>query len=150
MKLRCALVARLALAKASDVSRRHRDAYVIGCDTVAECDGHILGKPRDRQDAKRMLMLLRDQQHLVHSGLCLMHERRHVVSLLVDTTRLFMDPVTQEQIEQYLDSDQWRGKAGAFGYQDGLDWLHILKGAESTVVGLPMHRLAELLEREAS
>ncbi len=52
-----------------------------------------------------------------------------------------MDPLTDQQLEQFLDSDEWIGKAGAFGYQDGLDWVHIEDGLASTVVGLPVERL---------
>jgi septum formation protein len=59
-----------------------------------------------------------------------------------------MDPLTDEQIEHYLDTDGWVGKAGAFGYQDGLDWVHVLEGSESNVVGLPLERLAVLLGSE--
>ena len=57
-----------------------------------------------------------------------------------------MDPLTDEMLESYLDSGKWEGKAGAFGYQDGNDWLHVISGTESNVVGLPMERLSEILK----
>ena len=60
-------------------------------------------------------------------------------------TSLRMDPLSDEQIAEYLASDQWVGKAGAFGYQDRLGWVHILQGSESNVVGLPMELLAQML-----
>ena len=63
-------VARLAFLKAQDVAARVERGIVIACDTVAECQGQILGKPVDRADARRMLMLLRGQEHRVYSGLC--------------------------------------------------------------------------------
>ena len=53
-------------------------------------------------------------------------------------TRLIMQPILDEEIETYLDTGQWQGKAGAFGYQDGNDWITLLEGSESNVVGLPM------------
>src|SRR5437762_3299155 len=65
------LVARLAFQKAQDVARRVERGIVIGCDTVAECEGQILGKPGSLDDARQMLELLRGQRHYVHSGLCL-------------------------------------------------------------------------------
>ena len=65
------LVARLALQKARDVALRIPSGIVIGCDTVAECRGEILGKPADRQHARQMLELLRGNEHRVYSGLCL-------------------------------------------------------------------------------
>jgi septum formation protein len=56
-----------------------------------------------------------------------------------------MDPISSKQLEDYLDTDAWEGKAGAFGYQDGLDWVHVVEGSESNVVGLPMELLATML-----
>src|SRR5438105_830251 len=65
------LVTRLAFQKARDVAQRVDRGLIIGCDTVAECQGQILGKPESREDARRMLALLRGQEHRVYSGLCL-------------------------------------------------------------------------------
>jgi septum formation protein len=56
-----------------------------------------------------------------------------------------MDHLSDVQIEEYLDSNEWQGKAGAFGYQDRLGWVHIVEGSESNVVGLPLELLAEML-----
>jgi len=139
------LVWRLALQKARDVAERTRSGLVLGCDTVAECCGQILGKPVDRDHARSMLQLLRGRKHHVYSGLCLWRRPDNTFWGDVVRTELVMDPVSDEQLEGYLDSDAWVGKAGAFGYQDGLDWLRVLEGSESNVVGLPMERLAELL-----
>ena len=58
-----------------------------------------------------------------------------------------MDPLSDEQLDAYLAGGQWEGKAGAFGYQDGLDWVHVVEGSESNVVGLPMELLAEMLAK---
>ncbi len=63
----------------------------------------------------------------------------------VESTQLRMDPLTDAEIETYLDTGRWQGKAGAFGYQDGLDWVHILSGSASNVVGLPLEMLADRL-----
>ena len=144
------LVTRLAYAKAVDVASGQDDpALVIGCDTVATCLGQILGKPRDKEDARRMLRLLRGQTHHVYSGLCLymIPESRYVID--VACTELKMDPVSDQDLEAYLETGLWEGKAGAFGYQDGWDWLHIVSGSESNVVGLPLELLEELANRLA-
>jgi septum formation protein len=139
------VVARLALEKARDVAARVEWGIVIACDTVAECQGEILGKPAGRDDARRMLKLLRGQEHRVFSGLCVWRRPDDEQRLQIAVTKLVMDPISDEQLEQYLDGGQWEGKAGAFGYQDGLDWVHIVEGSESNVVGLPMELLTELL-----
>jgi len=60
-------------------------------------------------------------------------------------TTLYMQPLTDEQIDEYLSSGLWEGKSGAFGYQDRLGWLDVLEGSESNVVGLPVELLAEML-----
>jgi septum formation protein len=65
----------------------------------------------------------------------------------VAATTLRMDPLSNAQLDEYLASGQWEGKAGAFGYQDRLGWVHIVEGSESNVVGLPMEMLAEMLDQ---
>ena len=139
------LVARLAWQKAKDVVSRIDCGIVIGCDTVAECHGQILGKPVDRQHAGEMLRLLRGRPHQVFSGLCLWRRPDDVTRATVEVTRLTMDPISDAELERYLDTGAWEGKAGAFGFQDGLDWVHIQSGSASNVVGLPLERMAELL-----
>ena len=143
------LVARLAYQKAEDVAQRTQCGWVLGCDTIAECCGQILGKPVSRDHAREMLSLLRGREHSVYSGICLWRRPENEILGDVVRTRLRMDPLTDEQLETYLDSEAWMGKAGAFGYQDGWDWLHVLEGSESNVVGLPLERLAELLSSDA-
>lgn len=139
-------VARLAWQKAGDVAPHIPNGIVIGCDTVAECHGNVLGKPHDRDHAAEMLRLMRGRPHRVYSGLCLWRRPDDKVRVRVATTGLRMDPIDDEQLDRYLDSEQWLGKAGAFGYQDGLNWVHIEEGSESNVVGLPLELLAEMLD----
>ncbi|MGE0605823.1 MAG: nucleoside triphosphate pyrophosphatase [Pirellulales bacterium] len=143
------LVARLAYQKGADVAARVPAGLIVSCDTVAECDGQVLGKPEDEEHARRMLQMLRGRTHRVYSGLCVWRTPGGEPAVEVDTTTLRMDPIGDEQIEDYLASDQWVGKAGAFGYQDRLGWVHILEGSESNVVGLPMELLERMLERAA-
>jgi septum formation protein len=140
------LVARLAYQKAADVGRRVGQGLVLGCDTVAECGGRVLGKPADEDDARAMLCKLSGREHHVLSGLCLWEFPDGKPAVRVAVTRLRMDPLTDAQLRDYLAGGQWEGKAGAFGYQDGLDWVHVVEGSESNVVGLPMELLAEMLE----
>ena len=141
------MVARLARQKAADVAPQVDDGVVIGCDTVAECMGRILGKPADPEHAREMLHLLRGRTHSVLSGLCLWHRPTDRAIVEVDVTQLRMDELSDPLIEEYLDSEAWEGKAGAFGFQDRLGWIHVIEGSISNVVGLPMERLAAMLER---
>ena len=124
---------------------------IVACDTVAVCAGEILGKPRDRADARRMLKMLTGSEHEVLSGLFLLAESDDGFAgpqnVSLTRTTLFMDALSDEQITDYLDGGLWAGKAGAFGYQDGNQWVRILEGSASNVVGLPMERLAEELAK---
>jgi len=138
-------VARLAYQKAADVAGRCPPAIIIGCDTVAECDGRILGKPTDRDDARQMLKLMSGRIHHVYSGLCLWRHPDQKIMVNVEATKLKMFELSADKLEKHLDSDRWQGKAGAFGFQDGLDWVRIITGSESNVVGLPMELLEWML-----
>jgi len=94
----------------------------------------------------RMLGALSGTRHRVYSGVCLWRRPEDALDVRFAVTTLEMDPLSEQQLNAYLDSGEWQGKAGAFGYQDRLGWVHILEGSESNVVGLPM----ELVERMLS
>lgn len=141
------LVARLARQKAADVAHRIQRGLVLGCDTVVECQGQILGKPDDPQHARAMIEVLRGRKHHVFSGLCLWPVPGDKPLVDVAVTTLCMDELTEEQLDQYIAGGQWADKAGAFGYQDGLDWVRVVEGSESNVVGLPLELLAGMLGR---
>jgi septum formation protein len=145
------LVARYAYRKAADVVSRFQTGLVLAADTVASCLGQILGKPRDVEHAETMLRMLSGRKHDVYTGVCLWSASLNRCLVEVVRTELEMAELSEEMLESYLDSMLWEGKAGAFGYQDGNDWLKVINGgSESNVVGLPMERLAELLEKFTS
>jgi septum formation protein len=139
------LVARLARQKAEDVAKRLTEGLVIGCDTLVECRGQMLGKPKNREHAGEMLRFMRGREHSVYSGLCLWLLPQEEVHVQVDRTRLQMIELTDSEIDSYLDTNLWEGKAGAFGLQDRLGWIEIVEGSESNVVGLPMELLTTML-----
>jgi septum formation protein len=139
------LVARLAYQKTANVIEKIDLGLVIGCDTVAECMGQILGKPQNREHAQSMLERLRGRSHSVYSGLCLWDKVTARRSVRVDVSRLTMDAVSDSDIQAYLDTEVWIGKAGAFGFQDGLTWVHLDHGSPTNVVGLPVELLREML-----
>ncbi len=141
---------------------------IIACDTVAECGGAVLGKPNDLEHARNMLRRLSGTVHRVYSGLCLwphqipepaihrvysglclwphqIPEPLRPIETRVAVTELRMDRLADTDLEEYLASGLWRGKAGAFGYQDRVGWLHIDAGSEANVIGLPTELLAEML-----
>ena len=142
------LVARYAFRKAQDVVRRYQSALVLGADTVASYKGMILGKPRDEAHAESMLRTLSGKRHDCYTGVCLWSAATHRCVVDVSRTELQMNELSEAMLREHLDSMRWEGKAGAFGFQDGNDWLAIVGGGTaSNVVGLPMERLVELLDR---
>lgn len=158
-ELAASFVVRLAKAKADDVAaqlRRESAAniarnqspaaqFIVAADTVAECDGITFGKPIDRDDARRMLRFLAGKRHRVWTGICIKHVRSNRERIEVDVTELQMSGLTDEELDGYLNSGKWEGKAGAFGYQDGNDWVEIVRGSASNVVGLPIELLQRML-----
>ncbi len=152
------LVRELALRKATDVARQLHDSghggevVLLAADTVAECQGHILGKPIDEEDAARMLRLMRGRPHHVVTGICIWRlpaDTSEAESPYIEAvvTELRMDEISDEAIDEYIATGGWEGKAGGFGYQDRLGWIHVRHGSESNVVGLPLERVSELLAK---
>jgi septum formation protein len=142
-----ALVRRLAQNKAADVAGRVPTGIIVACDTVVECSGSILGKPESKKHAREMLKMLSGRLHHVYSGLCLRRRPDDQTLVQVDVTKLKMEVLSDLDLNAYLDSNAWQGKAGAFGYQDRVGWLRIVAGSESNVVGLPLELLASMLKQ---
>lgn len=142
-------VRRLADQKARNVASKVSQGRIVACDTLVLCRDEILGKALDRDDARRMLRFLRGSRHFVLSGLCVLLKTPNAIRsrIGVETTELYLHPISDAEIETYLDSAAWQGKAGAFGYQDRHSWISLVRGSESNVVGLPME-LLEMLLRE--
>ncbi len=150
-----ALVTELAMSKALDVAAqlKERDelsgspTLVLACDTVAECRGEVLGKPADEAHARAMLERLRGTVHRVYSGICVWQPLGPAASpdVQLAVSELRMDAISDAALDEYLTSGLWRGKAGAFGYQDRAGWLHLARGSESNVIGLPMELAVPML-----
>lgn len=140
------LVARYAYRKAADVAQRYQSGLILAADTVASCNGMILGKPHDQDHAAEMLRTLSGRRHDVYTGICLWSSASNRCVVDVTRTELQMQSLTEAMLQEYLESMLWDGKAGSFGYQDGNNWIAVINGgSESNVVGLPMERLAEIL-----
>lgn len=134
----------LANRKALEVFRAHPDAVVIGCDTVVELDGKLLGKPKDDAQATQMLNALSGKTHLVHTGVCVVHKMG--VWLFADTTEVVFVQLTDKQIADYVATGSPLDKAGAYGIQDSGFVSHIV-GSYDNVVGFPTERVAEILNK---
>lgn len=140
-------VLRIAREKAEDVASRVEKGIILAGDTLAELNGQPLGKPADRDHAREILQALRGQDHFVWSAICLWRRPLDEILVDVDRTTVKMAHLSDEEIEEYLDSGLWEGKAGAFGIQDRTGWVEIDKGSLTNVVGLPMELLSRMLSQ---
>lgn len=135
-----AYVTRLARDKAAAVATRARGRRVLAADTAVVIDEHILGKPADAADARRMLGLLSGRTHQVMTGVCLDSEVR------LATTAVEFAPLSPDEIDQYVASGEPMDKAGAYAIQ-GLASRFVTRidGSYSNVVGLPVALVYQLL-----
>jgi septum formation protein len=141
-------VRELALRKARAVHTRHPDAWVLGSDQLVEVQGHILAKPPDREAARRQLGMLLGHTHDICTGVCLLGPGGHVAQA-VEVAHLTFFPVGPEELERYLDTNEWQGCAGSYRVEGaGQGLLARLDGDRTNVQGLPMLTVVRML-REA-
>jgi septum formation protein len=134
---------RLARAKASAVAAGAGDALVVAADTLVVLEGVALGKPRDRADARRMLLALAGRTHDVVTGVACARGGRVVSGR--ETTRVAIAPMSQAEIVEYAETGEPDDKAGAYALQ-GIGGLFVerVEGSPSNVVGLPVRLLYRL------
>jgi septum formation protein len=135
-----ALVVENARRKATAVAGE----LVLGVDTVVALDGHVYGKPADRDAAATTLRRLGGQRHRVLSGLCVVDGVDVRTSVAVTTVEF--RPLSEPVLAWYLDTEEWRGRAGGYAIQGrGAALVASIEGDYLNVVGLPVARLLDLL-----
>ncbi|SDI79598.1 Maf family protein [Proteiniclasticum ruminis] len=136
-------VKKLAEEKANSVSQvLSDDAVVIGADTIVFADGQILGKPKSREDAKRMMKMLQGTSHFVYSGVALIHPARNLKTTFSVVTTVSFSEMDDEEIEFYLAQEEWQDKAGAYGIQGAAGiYIREIHGDFYNVMGLPLQEL---------
>lgn len=133
----------LAYFKARSVAAGCPDELILAADTLVCVGGEILGKPRDADDARRMLRKLGGTRHEVVTGVAVGGPGSQRL-LASDRTYVTMRRLSDQEIEDYIASGEWQGKAGAYAIQETADrFVTALEGSYSNVVGLPL----ELVER---
>lgn len=135
-----------ARLKATAVAIHHRDAVVIGADTLVFLDGEPLGKPKDMAEAESMLRRLSGETNQVCTGVCIMGPGEKSTSLHV-VTDVFFRELDDETLFAYLAKTQPLDKAGAYGIQDcGEMIIERIAGAYDNVMGLPVEQVLQALE----
>ncbi|MGN0291582.1 MAG: Maf family protein [Lachnospiraceae bacterium] len=137
------VVMELSLQKAEEVAKRvSREAFVIGADTVVAYQGKILGKPKDEEDAYKMLQELSGNIHEVYTGVTLIDNKRNKVHTFYEKTSVAMYSIEDEEIRSYIATKEPMDKAGAYAIQGiGAKFIKRIEGDYCNVVGLPIGRL---------
>ena len=137
------IVQDLAQLKAKEVFASHPDCVVIGCDTVVDFNGEIMGKPKSHADAYRMLHALSGNTHYVHTGVCILSPVGKW--LFCDSTKVVFRNLSEKEIDDYIANGEADGKAGAYGIQDDSCFAAGYEGDFDNVVGLPTYRVQQIL-----
>ena len=144
-------VQELALIKAMAVSKKlkNKSALIISADTVVYCDGEILGKPTDEDDAFSLLSKLSGREHSVFSGICVMDSKTLKSICSKEETKVFFKKLSEENIRDYIKTGEPMDKAGAYAVQGfGAFFTEKVDGDYFNVIGLPVKKLAEIMEEE--
>ena len=140
------LARRLASDKMAQISKKMPDCHVLGADTVVAAGRRILPKPGDREEARRCLELLSGRRHHVFTAVAATAPGGPFRVRLVDSVVAFKR-LAPAEIDWYLESGEWRGKAGGYAIQGRAGrFVRFLRGSYSNVVGLPLFETANLLE----
>jgi septum formation protein len=155
-----AFAERMAQEKALAVFRRRPNDFVLGADTIVVVDGEILGKPRDRADAIRMLRVLSDRTHQVVTGVCLVGPRLKTEDqqpeagfedVRSETTLVTVDPLGDDDIHSYVSTGEPTDKAGAYAIQGRASrWVSRIEGDYFNVVGLPVSLVNKMLREHGA
>lgn len=137
----------LAYQKALPIYKQHPNDIVIGADTVVCFENQILGKPKNYEDAKRMLLMFSNQSQYVYTSVTILQNEKRVS--FTSKTEVVFKSLDEKQVEEYLSYNEWQDKAGAYAIQGVGEMLidHYI-GDYYTIVGLPIEKLQCVLKEE--
>lgn len=142
------VVMELARRKAHAAAALHPGETVLGADTLVHCQGETLGKPRDEEDAMRMLRMLSGCGNDVFTGVCVIDGVTGEESVRCDCSHVQFVTLSEGAMRLYVQSNEPMDKAGAYGVQGmGGMFVSSVEGSPSNVIGLPMHLVRRMLQR---
>lgn len=140
------LALRLATEKARAVALKYEDAFILAADTTVACGRRLLDKTEDKEHARKCLEQLSGRRHHVYGGIALIAPDGSLRTRLVDTA-VKMKRLSAAEIETYISSGEWDGKAGGYAIQGrAAAYISFISGSHSNVVGLSLYDTARLLE----
>lgn len=143
-----AMAKKIALDKALEIAKLNPNEWILACDTfVVLQNGKISLKPKNRQEAKETIKLYRNAYCNVYSGLALINKKLNKKFVQYAKTTLYFDYFSDKQIEEYLDSGEWKDRSGSMTIEGkGGKWIKKIKGDYWNVVGLPVDLLKEIIK----
>ena len=133
----------IAKRKGLDIAKRHPDDLVLSADTIVVIDGEIIGKPKDKNDAKRILNKLNNRTHQVITAYCLIKGDRFFEDYVI--SEVIFNELSEDLIDNYIEDGSPMDKAGAYGVQDNARFPIVkkVKGSYDNVVGFPVDEIKE-------
>lgn len=139
------LAHRLALGKAQAIAKLHKDCFVLAADTVVGCGRRILDKAENADYARYCLKTMSGRRHHVYGGIALITPQGKAITRLCDTIVQFKR-LTDQEIETYIESGEWKGKAGGYAIQGRAEsYIKSIRGSYSNVVGLSLYDTLAML-----
>ena len=137
---------RFALGKAQSCAQHDPDSLVLGSDTLISVGTDVLGKPADLEEARATLQRLRGREHVIHTAVAICRRRDNLQDLALETVRVWMNNQSDAEVEAYLQTQEWMGKAGAYSIQgSGSRVITRIEGDYTAAVGLPLRLVARML-----
>jgi septum formation protein len=141
-------VRRLSTIKAMAVAQKYQKAWVLGADTIVVIDETILGKPKNRTQAKNMLKKLSGREHKVFTGVTIIHRTLNIHEIKVIQSTVRFKTISTEEMNWYTACDEPYDKAGGYAVQGkGAIFIKSIRGSYSNVIGLPLCEVVELLKK---
>ena len=132
------------------IAPQHKIPWILAADTLVILDGKVLGKPENQQEAKEYLKRLQGTVHQVITGIALFNGELFTMDSRTSVNRVTFAPMDDDEIDTYLETSEWHGAAGGYRIQ-GMASCYItrIEGTESSVVGLPIQELYDMLRRQS-
>ena len=136
----------ISRAKAETVSHKYPNDIIIGADTIVIFKDRIFGKPKDKNESKKMLKALSGNSHKVITGVTIVNEELGFLKTFSETTEVFVQKIPKKQIEFYVNNYNTLDKAGSYGIQEWFSvWIKKINGCYYNVMGLPVSKLHRYL-----
>jgi septum formation protein len=141
-------VKRLAKDKALVIAGKYPEAWVLGADTIVVIDGFILGKPKNKVQARKMLRMLSGREHKVFTGFTIAHAAAEVYQTKVIQSAVRFKTISPAEMEWYIACDEPYDKAGGYAVQGkGASFIQSIRGSYTNVIGLPLCEVFETLKK---